>query len=671
MFRQPVESVLEYIVLKPVLFLLLLGSSLAFSTGSFCQDIKETGPDPLPLPPPVPQAQDRPMPGTIMLKVDGTDLARHIYTVHEIIPVSPEISAHGGDMMIRYPMWIPGDHSPTGPVTQLAGLSVHADNRNIPWIRDTVDVSTFHIPITAGTKMILVDFQTLTPVSSDVGRVVMTPDMLNVQWNAVCLYPAGYFTRDITVSPTLVLPHGWQYGSSLRPRDGGNTGNNITFQNVSFDRLVDSPVFAGRYFRRFDLTPPNGPPVSLDVVADSPNLLAAAPEQINAHRNLVLQANAVFGSHHYEHYDFLLALTEELGRIGLEHHQSSENSGPRGYFTKWKDTFPARDLLPHEFTHSWNGKFRRPEDLWAADFNTPHRGSLLWIYEGQTQYWGYVLAARSNLMTQPQVLDALALVAATYDGRAGRLWRPLVDTTNDPVIARRTPLSWRSWQRSEDYYSEGELLWLEADTLIRELSHGHHSLDDVARQFFGISNGSMVTHTYRREDVIAALNTVQPYDWTGFLHDRVDVVPPHAPLAGLVRGGYRLVYGTEPTAYQSAKEKMLKMHDYSFSLGFTVDQKGKLLNVEWNSPAWQAAITMDEKIVAVHNMTFDADLLSDAITAAASPGAASIELLIQSGDRYRNVSIPYHGGLRYPRLERIPNTPDMLADILKPRPVTP
>lgn len=653
--------------MRSILLTGLSGLAVFVAMNAAAAEVRAAAPQQLALPPAVPPARDVHMPGTITLKVDGTDLARHIYNVHETVPVPSELSAHGGDLVVRYPMWLPGDHSPTGPITQLGGLSVHAGSQTVAWLRDTVDVSAFHIPVSAGTSSVTLDFQILTPVSPEVGRVVMTPDMLNVQWNAVALYPAGYYTRDITVSPTLVLPHGWQYGTALRPRAGAAAGDSVTFQDTSFDRLVDSPVFAGHYFRRFDLTPAHGAPVALNVIADRPEELEATPDQIQAHRNLVLQANAVFGSHHYEHYDFLLALTEELGRIGLEHHQSSENSGPRGYFTKWDKTFPFRDLLPHEFTHSWNGKFRRPEDLWAADFNTPHRGSLLWIYEGQTQYWGYVLAARSGLMTQPQVLDAIALVAATYDGRAGRLWRPLVDTTNDPVIARRTSLSWRSWQRSEDYYSEGQLLWLEADTLLRQLSHGQHSLDDVARQFFGVDDGSVVTHTYRREDMIAALNAVQPYDWAKFLHDRVDVVTQHAPLEGLTRGGYKLVYAKEPSTYQSARQALLKMNDYTFSLGFAINQKGKLLNVEWNSPAWQAGLTMDEEIVAVNDLAYDGDTLSDAITAATAAGSAPIRLLIRAGDRYKTVSIPYHGGLRYPRLERIANTPDMLADILKPR----
>ena len=657
--------------MRSILFAGLSGLAVLVAMNADARGADVPAPQPRPLPAPIPVARDAHMPGTIVLKVAGTDLARHIYTVHETLPVASELSAHGGDFIVRYPMWVPGDHAPTGSITQFGGLSVHAGGQNVAWVRDTVDVSAFHISVPAGTTTVTLDFQVLTPVSPDVGRVVMTPDMLNVQWNAVTLYPAGYFTRGIIVSPTLVLPHGWQYGTALRARPGAAPGDSITFQDTSFDRLVDSPVFAGRYFRRFDLTPPHGAPVSLDVVADRPEELAATDAQVQAHRNLVVQANAVFGSHHYEHYDFLLALTEELGRIGLEHHQSSENSGPRGYFTKWDKTFPFRDLLPHEFTHSWNGKFRRPDDLWAADFNTPQRGALLWIYEGQTQYWGYVLAARSGLMTQPQVLDAIAMVAATYDGRAGRLWRPLVDTTNDPVIARRTPLSWRSWQRSEDYYSEGQLLWLEVDTLLRDLSHGQHSLDDVAHRFFGVDDGSVVTHTYRREDMIAALNAVQPYDWAKFLHDRVDVVTRHAPLEGLARGGYRLTYATEPTAYQTAREALLKMHDYSFSLGFSLNQKGKLLNVEWNSPAWQAGLTMDEEIVAVNDFAFDADTLSDAITAATANGAPPIRLLVRAGDRYTTISIPYHKGLRYPRLERVANTPDMLADILRPRAIAP
>ncbi|GAA4477146.1 M61 family metallopeptidase [Gluconacetobacter asukensis] len=625
----------------------------------------DSQPQPLALPDSIPTPRDVPFGGIIRLSVDATDLARHIMTVHETVPVPAALAATGGDMPLFYPMWLPGNHSPTGSLDQFGGLVVKAGGATIDWVRDSVTVSAFHIHVPKGAHALDVSFQLLSPVSPEEGRMVMTPGMLNVQWNQVALYPAGYFTRQIPVEASLRLPRGWQYGTALRAQSAA--GDVVTFKPVPFNTLVDSPLFAGRYFRRIDLAPGAAVPVTLNLVADKPGELEATEAQIGVHRALVTQANLLYGSHHYDHYDFLLALTEELGRIGLEHHQSSENSGPRGYFTDWDKTFAARDLLAHEYTHSWNGKYRRPADLWAPNFNTPQRGSGLWVYEGQTQYWGYVLAARSGLMTVPQVTEALAEVAAMYDTRRGRTWRPLLDTTNDPVIARRAPLSWRSWQRSEDYYSEGQLVWLDADTLIRQLSGGKHSLDDVARHFFGTNDGSFVTSTYAFDDVVKALNDIQPYDWATFLHQRLDKTSEHAPLDGFTRGGYRLVYTEKPNEYVTSVASMRHVTDFSFSLGIMIGKGGTLANVEWGSPAWQAGMTRDAKLIAVNGEAYDPDVLREAVVEAKDAHAGPIALLLQEGDRYVTVSVSYHGGLRYPHLERIEGKPDMLADILAAR----
>lgn len=646
------------------LSLLLASAALTGWLGAVAH-AASSGPQPLPLPPTIPAAQDTAFPGTVTVSVDATDLDRHILSVVEHVPVPASLAQKGGDMVLLYPSWIPGHHSPSGAISQLGGLTVRSGSQTVPWVRDTVNVSAFHLAVPAGAQQVDVAFQILSPVTERMGRVVMTPAMVNVQWHEVALYPAGYFTRDIPFRAHITLPHGWQYGTALRA-EGPVSHDSVTFGVVPFNTLVDSPLFAGRYFRRVELNKPGETPVALNLVADQPGWLAATDEQIAVHKALVEQAGLLFGTHHYDHYDFLLALTNELGRIGLEHHQSSENSGPPGYFTKWDKTFPTRDLLAHEYTHSWNGKFRRPADLWAPDFNSPQRGSMLWVYEGQTQYWGYVLAARAGLMTPQQAMDAIAMVAATYDTRAGRTWRPLEDTTNDPIIAQRAPLAWRSWQRSEDYYSEGQLVWLDADTLIREKSGGAKSLNDFARTFFGIDPGSPVTHTYTFDDVVTALNSVQPYDWKSFLHDRVDHTSAHAPLDGLTRAGYRLVYTAEPTPYLKAMEALRKNRNFDFSVGFSVNPKGVLTGVEWGSPAYKAGLTADDTLVALNGMAFDADDLADAIQQAKDNATAPLSLLVRSGDRFRTVVLTYHGGLRYPHLERIANTPDMLATILTP-----
>ena len=640
-----------------------LKSTLAASVGALALLAPVVTSAALPQPaapaPAIPEPKDVPYPGVITLAVDATDLPHAIMTVHETLPVEGP-----GPITLLYPEWLPGNHSPTGTIDKLAGLVVTAGGKRIEWVRDPVNIYAFHLDVPAGVSGLDLDFQFLSPVSTREGRVVMTPQMLNVEWNSVALYPAGHYSRQITIKPSVRLPDGFTAATALET--DAKTGDVIAYKPVDFAKLVDSPLIAGRFFKRFDLDPGGPARVSLDVITDRPDQLEAKPEQIEAHRNLVRQAYKLFGSHHYDHYDFLLSLSERMGGEGLEHHQSSEDGTMPHYFLDWDKTIAGRDLLSHEFTHSWNGKFRRPADLWTPTFDTPMRDSLLWVYEGQTQYWGYVLAARAGLWTKQQALDAIALVCATYDIRVGRSWRALEDTTNDPIIAERRPLSWLSWQRSEDYYSEGQLMWLDADTLIRQLSGGKRSLDDFAKVFFGVDNGGYVTETYDFDAVVAALNAVQPYDWSGFLKTRLNGHGPGAPLDGLARGGYKLVFTDTPSDFQKSVETLRKSTDLSFSIGVSIGKEGMLTQVIWDSLAFKAGLTEGAQIVAVNGEAFDPDDLKDAIKASATSGAP-IDLLIKNKDEYRTVKIDYRGGLRYPHLERIDGTPARLDDILAAR----
>jgi predicted metalloprotease with PDZ domain len=608
----------------------------------------------LPLPPSIPAPQDIAYPGTIRLAVDATDTDRGIFRVHETLPVS-----HAGAMVLLFPKWLPGNHGPSGPIDKLAGLTVRAGSTRIAWSRDPVDVYAFHVDVPKGVSSLDLDFQFLSPVESREGRILMTPDMSSLEWNTLVLYPAGYFSRRINVEASVKFPAGWKYGTALET--AGTSGANVTFKPVPFNTLVDSPLIAGRYFERIDLDPGHTP-VHLDIVADEPDDLTISPAQLQIHRNLVQQAYKLFGSHHYDHYDFLFSLSDNLGGIGLEHHRSSEDGTTPKYFTEWDSRAASRSLLSHEFTHSWNGKFRRAADLWTPNFNVPMRDSLLWVYEGQTQYWGEVLAARSGLWTKQQALDSLASTAASMDHRVGRQWRPLADTTDDPITTMRRPIPWRSWQRSEDYYVEGELIWLDADTLIREKTGGHKSLDDFARAFFGIDDGSYVTVTYTFDDIVRALNAVMPYDWAAFLNARVNAIAP-APLDGFTRGGYRLVYTETPSDYFKSNEKSRKMTDLAYSLGLVLDNKGAVSDVQWDGPAFNAGVTVGSEIVAVNGTAYDSDHLKGAIRNAKT-SSTPIQLLVKRGDNYRTVAVNYHGGLRYPHFERIPGTPALLDAVL-------
>jgi len=603
--------------------------------------------------------KDRAYAGEIRLKVDASDLERRIVHVHETL------SGVGSDLVLLYPKWLPGTHAPEGPIDRLAGIRIAANGAPVPWSRDTVDVYAFHVHLSPGVKSIDIDFDYLSPTSPKVGAIEISRDILLLEWNELVLYPAGYFTRQIPVEASLTLPADWKFASALETVTTG--GKETQFKRVNLATFVDSPVYAGRYASRLDLDPSGATAVHLNLFADRPELLAIKPEQLEAHRNLVRQAYQVFGSHHYAHYDFLYSLSDQIQQNGLEHHQSSEDGSDPNSITDWDKTAYGRDLLAHEFTHSWNGKFRRPADLWTPNFNVPMQDSLLWVYEGQTQYWGQVLTARSGLWTPQQARDQLALTAASYVIQAGRRWRALQDTTNDEIINPRRPMSWLSWQRFEDYYSESQLIWLDADTLIRERSQGKRSLDDFARSFFGIDDGSFVTVTYTFEDVVKALNAVEPYDWSGFLRARLDSIGKPAPLDGLQRGGYKLVYSDTPSELLKTHEDQAKRVNLLYSIGVELDDKdGTVLEVIWDSAAFKAKMTEGSVLLAINGAAYSADVLKDAIRAAKST-TLPIELIVKTGDRYRVLSLDYHDGLRYPRLERDQSVPARLDDILAAR----
>ena len=476
------------------------------------------------------------------------------------------------------------------------------------------------------------------------------------------LYPAGHFSRDIHFQPNLVLPSGWKYATALTT--DSKDGDTVHFHETTLNTLVDSPLYGGANYKRIDLSTGPDNQVFLDVFADEAKDLETTPEQVQVHKNLAIQAQKLFASHHYDHYDFLFSLSDVVGGNGLEHHQSSEDGTRANYFTEWDRGVRGRDLLGHEYTHSWNGKFRRPADLWTPNFNVPMRDDLLWVYEGLTQYWGLVLTARSGMITPEQARDELAGVAAGFEASKGRDWRPLVDTTNQPTVSQRRPVSWVSWQRPEDYYTEGQLIWLDADTKIRELSEGKKSLDDFAKLFYGVHNGSFVTDTYTLEDIVAALNQVQPYDWKTFLQTRVYELHPEVPENGFTQGGYKLVYNdTIPPWERHGMENPRYGTSFATSLGFNIMGDGTLGGVNWDSVGFKAGLVPGLQLLAVNGEVYSVDKLRDAIRKA-EKGSDPITLLVKQRDQIRSVAIDYHEGLRIPHLERVEGTPARLDDVL-------
>jgi predicted metalloprotease with PDZ domain len=611
-----------------------------------------------------PEPVDQPYPGTLTLDVDVSNPAQRIFRVHEVIPASP------GPLSLHYPKWIPGEHGPTGTLDGVAGVIITAGGQRVTWRRDLADMFTLHLDVPAGASAVEVDFQFLSPTDGgEFGAgVAVTARIIDLEWNQVVFYPAGYFASRITVAPSITLPAGWGFGTALE--QSGEAAGKVSFKTTSLEDLVDSPLIAGVNFKRVDLAPDVTPSVHLDIVADRPENLVITPAQLAAHRALVTQAYALYGAHHYGHYDFLLTLSDHTAHFGLEHHQSSDDRLGADYFTDPAASLLGAMLLPHEYTHSWNGKYRRPFDLWTPDYNhVPMKTDLLWVYEGLTEYFGDVLAARAGLRTPEQYRNCLAGVASYMANATGRSWRPLQDTADEAQILYNTGFAWSNYRRSVDFYDEGELIWLDVDTTIRELSNGARSIDDFAHAFYGTNDGSRKVVTYTFDDVVATLNGVQPLDWAAFLRKRLDSTDPDAPLGGITRGGWKLAYSEEPTGTTKASEKIYKYAGFTNSIGLSVDagdNAGAIVDVQWQSVAFDAGLAPGMKIVAVNGDKYSDQILRDAITAAKS-GTAPISLIVQNGDTFGTVKVDYHGGLRYPRLERIPNTPDRLADITKPR----
>ena len=646
---------------------LVVAASLVLAAPLFAQSMPQPQPQPDPMPPPIADPVDKPYVGPVKLMVDLSDNARRVATVHEDVPVAKGAK----ELVLLYPQWIPGNHSPTGPISKLAGIVTSVDGKRVQWVRDRVNVYAFHVPLTTGAKTVGLDFQYLSPIKHAEGRIEISNEIADLAWNEVVMYPAGYFSRDIAFDTTLKLPDGWKYATALET-DSAN-GATITFKQTPLNTLVDSPLYAGVNYKRIDLSPTPTDTVHLNVFSDSPEDLNITPDELDKHKRLAAEADKLYGSHHYGHYDFLLLLSEKVGGVGLEHHQSSEDGQRPNYFTDWAAGIGGRDLLGHEYTHSWDGKFRRPADLWTPNFNVPMRDDLLWVYEGMTQYFGNVLTARSGMRTPEETRDVFARVAAGFEISPSREWRPLVDTTNQPTISQRSAITWVSWQRPEDYYTEGELIWLDADTKIRELTNNQKSLDDFAKLFYGVYNGSYVTFTYHFEDVVKALNTVAPFDWDGFLKERVYNLHPAVPEDGFTRGGYKLVYNDTAAAWIEKAEAAFGYADFSTSLGFTIGSArgsnagngGAVGNVWWNSPAYKAGVTPDMEIVSVNGEVYSAKALKKAIVDA-EKDTKPIEIVFLRGEQFKTISFDYHAGLHYPSLQRVEGTPARFDDILAP-----
>jgi len=598
-------------------------------------------------------------PGPIRLSVDATQAPQKILHAHMQIPVRP------GPLTLYYPKWIPGEHMPDGPIIEVAGLKFMADGKAVPWRRDLVEMFSYHLDLPQGVTSLDVELDFLLASAnanfSSGGSATAALDVLS--WNQLLLYPQGFPAGAITFLPSLRLPAGWKFGTAL-PGAKSN-GDTVDFAAVPLTTLVDSPVLMGRYFRAIQLTPGQDPPHEVDIAADSPSALAMSPETQRELRQLVEETGALFGSRHYRDYHFLLTLSDDVAHFGLEHHESSDDRTYERSLIDEGYRILFAGLLPHEFTHSWNGKYRRPVDLATPDYQQPMRDDLLWVYEGLTEYLGEVLTARSGLFTEEQAHEELAQLIAQYDHRPGRDWRPLQDTADAaPFLYDATP-DWETWRRGTDFYQEGEMLWLDVDTTLRSLTKDQKSINDFCKIFHGGPGGEPALKTYTFEDVVATLNGLAPYDWAGFLRTRLDGLATNTPNEALQNSGWRLVYNEQPNEIQSTTDKIEQRDDLMLSIGLIINNDGTVIDVLHGGPCYNAGIGPGMKMQAVEGRQFSTDELDDAIDNAKSTNAP-IQLMLTNGTEFRSYRVDYHGGLRYPHLERDSSRPDYLSEILHP-----
>jgi predicted metalloprotease with PDZ domain len=612
------------------------------------------GPVAAPAPPALPPPADLPFHGVIALAIDATDTDHQVFSVRETIPVQQP-----GDMVLLYPEWETGSHAPTASVIELAGLIAHVDGQRTEWRRDPADMHAFHLAVPAGARAVTLDFQFLAPARANLLR----PEMVVVPWHRMLLYPAGWYVRDLPLRAMLTLPQGLHAFTSLAFQPD-STGI-LRFAPVTLERLVDAPVYAARYWRQIPLSTDAAKPVNLDLVADAAGSLVVAPAEASRMKTLLAQTLKVFGAGPYRHYDAIVSLSDELPHSGgIEHLEEGENNLPADYFSDGDKQLNNRDLIAHELVHAWNGRWRQPADLWSPTFNQPADGSLLWVYEGQTEFWGLVLAARAGMRDRQQTLDKLAMDADFVANRSGRAWKTLQDSTNDATYMAGNRVSWRDWQRREDYYPEGVLLWLDVDARLRELSGGKRGLDDFARAFFKTDGGAASTKTYTFDDVCAALNAVVAADWPAFLHNHLDTHATAAALAGLARAGWKLTYSDVASATFRQDEQEGEASNLDESIGLQIDDDGRVASVRWNGPAFRAGLAPGVHVTRVNGQPFSTQTLLAAVAASAT---RPLTIAFKAGMQNKTVCIAYAGGLRYPHLQRIAGTPDRLSALLRVR----
>ena len=605
-----------------------------------------------------PQAAATPSgPAPIRLAVDATQAPQKILHAHLQIPVQP------GPLTLFYPEWIPGEHMPDGPIINVAGMKFTGGNQTIPWRRDLVEMFSIHLDVPAGVNSLEADLDFLlsAPAGGFSAGASATASLDVLSWNQVLLYPQGSPAKDIPFVASLKLPAGWKFGTALPIAK--QDGDTIEFTQVPLTTLVDSPVIAGKYFRAIQLTPGQNPPHEIDIAADSSAALAMSPDtELHLH-NLIAEAGALFGARHYRDYHFLLTLSDDVAHFGLEHHESSDDRTSERSLIDESQRIEFAGLLPHEYVHSWNGKYRRPEGLATPDYQTPMKDDLLWVYEGLTEYLGQVLTARSGLLTEEQWREAFAYLVATYTHRPGREWRPLQDTADAAPFLYNSTSDWANWRRGTDFYEEGELLWLDVDITIRSLSKDKKSMNDFCKVFHGGNGGQPELKPYNFDEVVETLNGIVPNDWAGFLRARLNGYSTKTPIEALEGSGWKLVYNEQPNESLANEEALARRADFTFTIGMIVSDDGTVVDVTHGGTAYDAGVAPGMKIVAVNGEQYSPDKLREAMGNAKTV-LNPIQFIVANGAQFKTMSMEYHDGLKFPHIERDGSRPDYLSEIL-------
>ena len=593
----------------------------------------------------------------LTLSVDASLAARGIAYVHETVPV------RAGAMTLVYPKWIPGEHGPTGPLNNLTSIRVKAGGTSLDWRRDSVDLYAFHVDVPSGVSALDVTFTVLMNAPGD---VMSTHDVTVINWNRYILYQSGVDSHDYYVKPSIVVPSGWDFGTALR--DPQRSGNTVTFAVTALNQFIDSPLDMGAFVKKWTLWKGDGSYVELDAFAGRPQDLDVPQKMIDAYKRVPGEAFALYGSRHFADYHALLTLSDAIGFQGIEHHQSSDDRSPDDFLTNSQEALEGGDLVTHEFSHSWNGKYRRPADLTTPNFQVPQQTDLLWVYEGMNQYLGDLLSFRSGIRDYKDYPEYLASLYAEMDTETGRDTTPLIDLTTGAPYYYEARGDYHAIRRGAgDFYTEGELLWLDVDTIIRERSHGTRSLDTFLHAYSLPAVTGPIVKTYDRAQIEALLNETQPYDWHAFFQKYVYSIAVHPPTDELARAGWKLVYNDKPNTFIRAGESLRHSINAWYSIGANIASRtGRVGDVRANSPAWQAGLAVGETIQAVDGQAFDPDVFDYALKHA-ERGSAPITMLVSQDGWFTTLTIDYHDGPLYPHLERISNTPDMLEAIMRPR----